>query len=88
MILTYNIYIYMHQALPPPPPPPIWDGSHILVPYEIFPLPPCGVVGVWHCPPPPPVVWWGCGMVWWVCMVCMVGLVWHVWKVWYVWYVW
>ena len=57
-----------------PPPPPIWDGSHILVPYEIFPL--------------PPVVWWGCGMVWWVCMVCMVGLVWHVWKVWYVWYVW
>ena len=41
----------MHQALPPPPsPPPPWDGSHILAPYEIFPL-------------PPPVVWWGCGTV-------------------------
>ena len=76
----------MHQALPPPPSPhPPWDGSHILAPYEIFPLPPCGVVAVWRCPPPPPVVWWGCGMVCWVCMVCMVGLVWHVWKVWYVW---
>ena len=75
-------------ALSPSPPCGVVDGSHILVPYEIFPLPPCGVVGVWHCPPPPPVVWWGCGMVWWVCMVCMVGLVWHVWKVWYVWYVW
>ena len=52
-ICTYMyiyIYIYMHQALPPPSPP--WDGSHILPPYEIFPL--------------APVVWWGCGMVCWV----------------------
>ena len=48
------------------PLPPLWcgDGSHILVPYEIFPLPPCGVVGVWHCPPPPPVVWW-MGPIYW-----------------------
>ena len=52
---------YTNYSLPPPPPP--WDGSHILPPYEIFPLPPCGVVGVWNCPPPPPVVWWGCGTV-------------------------
>ena len=87
--LLDTVYVYIcTRPCHPPPSPPIWDGSHILVPYEIFPLPPCGVVGVWHCPPPPPVVWWGCGMVWWVCMVCMVGLVWHVWKVWYVWYVW
>ena len=47
----------VHICTRPCHPPPIWDGSHILVPYEIFPLPPCGVVGVWHCPPPPPVVW-------------------------------
>ena len=46
----------MYQAVPPPSPP--WDGSHILVPYKIFPL--------------LPVVWWGCGtvplppLVWWV----------------------
>ena len=85
-----GIYMYIctrpcHPPLPPTPmgwvpyTGPIWD----------LPLPPpCGVVGVWHCPPPPPVVWCGCGMVCWVCMVCMVGLVWHVWKVWYVWYVW
>ena len=83
-----HAYIYMHQALPPPPSPPIWDGSHILVPYEIFPLPPLWCGGGVALSPSPPVVWWGCGMVWWVCMVCMVGLVWHVWKVWYVWYVW
>ena len=62
----------MHQALPTPPPSPPWDGSHTLAPYEIFPLPPCGVVGVWHCPPPPP-----CGVVWYV------GYVWCVWSVWY-----
>ena len=99
---TPNVSIYAPGPATPPSPPPPWDGSHILAPYEIFPLPPprgvvgvwhCplppfGVVGVWHCPPPPPVVWWGCGMVCWVCMVCMIGLVWHVWKVWYVWYVW
>ena len=81
--------IYMHQALPPPPsPPPYGMGPIYWSHMRSSPSPPCGVVGVWHCPPPPPVVWWGCGMVWWVCMVCMVGLVWHVWKVWYVWYVW
>ena len=74
LIYYYNIIYAPGPATPPSPPPP-WDGSHILAPYEIFPL-------------PPPVVWWGCGMVCWVCMVCMVGLVWHVWKVWYVWYVW
>ena len=42
---------------PPSPPCGVVDGSHILVPYEIFTLPPCGVVGVWHCPPPP--LWCG-----------------------------
>ena len=92
-IYTYNIYLFMYVYIctrpchPPHPPP--WDGSHILPPYEIFPLPPvvwwgcgtvplppcppCGVVGVWYCPPPP-VVWWECGMVCWV---------WCVWSVWY-----
>ena len=44
-------FIYVPGPATPPLSPPIWDGSHILVPYEIFPLPPCGVVGVWHCPP-------------------------------------
>ena len=39
------------------------------------PLPPCGVVGVWHCPPPP--LWCGGGVVWYV------GYVWCVWSVWY-----
>ena len=72
----------------PLPPCGVVDGSHILVPYEIFPLPPLWCGGGEALSPSPPVVWWGCGMVWWVCMVCMVGLVWHVWKVWYVWYVW
>jgi len=74
------IYIYIHvytllYMLHPLPPQ--WDGSHILPPYEIFPLPLCGLVGVWHCPPPP-VVWWGCGMV-----LGMYGDVWCVWSVWY-----
>ena len=79
----------MHQALPPPLPQ--WDGSHILPPYEIFPLPLLWCGGVWYCPLPPPVVWWGCGMVLgmygvygrsgmaclesMVCLVCMVGMV-------------
>ena len=76
----------MHQALPPPLPP-IKNRSHILLPYEIFPLPPRCVVGLLYCPPPP------CGVVGvWYGMLgmygVMVGLVWHVWKVWYVWYVW
>ena len=39
------------------------------------PLPPGGVVGVWHCPPPP--LWCGGGVVWYV------GYVWCVWSVWY-----
>ena len=51
----------MHQALPPPPSPP-WDGSHILAPYEIFPLPPLWCGGGVALSPSPPVVWWGCGM--------------------------
>ena len=42
--------IYAPGPATPPSPPPPWDGSHILAPYEIFPL-------------PPPVVWWGCGTV-------------------------
>ena len=86
-ICIIYIYIYAPGPATPPSPHPPWDGSHILAPYEIFPLPPlwCGG-GV--ALSPSPVVWWGCGMVCWVCMVCMVGLVWHVWKVWYVWYVW
>ena len=64
------IYICTRPCHPPSPPPP-WDGSHILAPYEIFPLPPCGVVAVWHCPPPP--LWCGGGVVWYV------GYVWSVW---------
>ena len=54
--------IYAPGPATPPSPPPPWDGSHILAPYEIFPLPPlwcgggvalspsppCGVVGVWY----------------------------------------
>ena len=44
------VYIYIYAPGPATPPsPPAWDGSHILAPYEIFPL--------------PPVVWWGCGTV-------------------------
>ena len=79
------LWVHMHQALPPPLPPPPWDGSHILAPYEIFPLPPLWCGGGVALSPSPPVVWWGCGMVCWVCMVCMVGLVWHEWLVLYGW---
>ena len=77
----------MHKALPPPLPP--WDGSHILPPYEIFPLPPCGV-GCGAVPLPPcgvVGVWYGMlgmygvygrsGMAClesMVCLVCMVGM--------------
>ena len=68
------MYIYAPGPATPPPAPP-WDGSHILPPCEIFPLPPCGVVGVWYCPPPP--LWCGGGVVWYV------GYVWCVWSVWY-----
>ena len=87
LIYYYNI-IYAPGPATPPSPHPHGMGPIYWPHMRSSPSPPCGVVGVWHCPPPPPVVWWGCGMVCWVCMVCMVGLVWHVWKVWYVWYVW
>ena len=77
---------YTNYSLPPPPPPMAWVPY--MPPYEIFPLPPCGVValspsrpcgvvGVWYCPPPPSVVWWGCGTVplplW-----CGRGVIWYV----------
>ena len=52
-------YIYAPGPATPPSPP--WDRSHILPPYEIFPLPPSGVVGVWNCPLPP--LWCGGGVV-------------------------
>ena len=72
MTHTYlSISIYAPGPATPPLPPPAWDGSHI----EIFPFPPCGVVGVWYCPPPP--LWCGGGVVWYV------GYVWCVWSVWY-----
>ena len=64
----------MYAPGPATPPPP-WDGSHLLAPYEIFPL--------------PPVVWWGCGTVplhpLWSggAVVWYVGYVWCVWSVWY-----
>ena len=68
----------------PATPPPPWDGSHILAPYEIFPLPPCGVVGVWHCPPPLP-----CGVVGvWYGMLGMYGVYGRSGMVWYVWHEW
>ena len=90
LVYIRDIYIYIctRPCHTPPPPHPHGMGPIYWPHMRSSPSPPCGVVGVWHCPPPPPVVWWGCGMVCWVCMVCMVGLVWHVWKVWYVWYVW
>ena len=72
--LHQYLYIYIYApgpATPPLPPPPHGMGPHI----EIFPLPPCGVVGVWYCPPPP--LWCGGGVVWYV------GYVWCVWSVWY-----
>ena len=76
----------MMYIFAPGPATPPWDGSHILPPYEIFPFPPCGVVGVWHCTVPLPVVWWGCGTVppsppWFGG-----GVVWYVGYVWSVWY--
>ena len=74
-ILVYMcVYIYICTRPCHPPSPP-WDGSHILAPYEIFPLPPLWCGGVWHCPPPP--LWCGGGVVWYV------GYVWCVWSVWY-----
>ena len=66
-IYIYTVYIYIHciyiYAPGPATPPPPMDGSHILPPYEIFPLPPRGVVGVVVLSLSPPVVWWGCGTV-------------------------
>ena len=67
-------YICTRPCHPPSPPPP-WDGSHILAPYEIFPL-------------PPPVVWWGCGTVPLPPLWCGGGVVWYVGYVWCVWSVW
>ena len=70
-----TMYIYAPGPATPPPPP-IWDGSHILVPYEIFPLPPLWCGGGVALSPSPPcgvvggVVWYG-------------GYVWCVWSVWY-----
>ena len=57
-----HIYIYIYASGPATPPPPPWDGSHILAPYDIFPL-------------PPPVVWWG--VVWYVGYVWCVWSVWY-----------
>ena len=73
----------------PPPPPVVWDGSHILVPYEIFPLPPlwcgggvalspsppCGVVGVWYGMVGMYGVYGRSGMACLESMVCLVCMV-------------
>ena len=48
----------------PLPPCGVVDGSHILVPYEIFPLPPVVWWGCGTVPLPPPVVWW-MGPIYW-----------------------
>ena len=84
------IYIYIcTRPCHPPPPPPIWDGSHILVPYEIFPLPPlwcgggvalspsppCGVVGVWYGMVGMYGVYGRSGMACLESMVCLVCMV-------------
>ena len=74
LIYYYNIIYAPGPATPPLPPTP-WDGSHILAPYEIFPL-------------PPPVVWWGCGTVPLPPLWCGGGVVWYVGYVWCVWSVW
>ena len=100
-IYMIYIYIYMHQALPPPPSPhPPWDGSHILAPYEIFPLPPvvwwrcgavplppCGVVGVWYGMLGMYGVYGRSGMACLESMVCLVGMVCMAWVVGIVWMV-
>ena len=62
-------------ALSPSPPVVWWMGPIYWSHMRSSPSPPCGVVGVWHCPPPPP--WCGGGVVWYG------GYVWCVWSVWY-----
>ena len=86
----YIEYVYIcTRPCHPPPPPPIWDGSHILVPYEIFPLPPlwcgggvalspsppCGVVGVWYGMVGMYDVYGRSGMACLESMVCLVCMV-------------
>ena len=97
------IYIYIctrpcHPPLPPPP----WDGSHILAPYEIFPLPPlwcgggvalspsppCGVVGVWYGMLGMYGVYGRSGMACLESMVCLVCMVGMVCMAWVVGIVW
>ena len=82
-------YIYAPGPATPPSPPPPWDGSHILAPYEIFPLPPlwcgggvalspsppCGVVGVWYCMLGMYGVYGRSGMACLESMVCLVCMV-------------
>ena len=87
-IIKY-IYIYTRIYAPGPaaPPPPL-GWSHILLPSEILPLPPCGVVELSPSP-----LWCGggvvlslsprCGVVEvWYCspppLWCGGGVVWHV----------
>ena len=85
-IYIYTLYICTRPCHLPSPP---WDGSRILPPYEIFPLPPlwcgggvalfpsppCGVVGVWYCPPTP--LWCGGGVVLFPFPPCGVVGVWY-----------
>ena len=56
-VRRYVCAVYMHQALPPPLPPPYGMGPIYWSHMRSSPSPPCGVVGVWHCPPPP--LWCG-----------------------------
>ena len=72
-----HVCIYAPGPATPPLPPP-WDGSHILAPYAIFPLPPCGVVGVWYGMLGMYGVYGRSGLAClesMVCLVCMVGMV-------------
>ena len=95
----FSIVMLVYQRVSPfiiyapgpatPPSPPIWDGSHILVPYEIFPLPPlwcgggvalspsppCGVVGVWYGMVGMYGVYGRSGMACLESMVCLVCMV-------------
>ena len=94
--LPDTVYVYIcTRPCHPPPPPPIWDGSHILVPYEIFPLPPlwcgggvalspsppCGVVGVWYGMVGMYGVYGRSGMACLESMVCLVCMVCMAWVV-------
>ena len=83
------IYIFFLDICTRPCQPPHGMG-HIYWPHmRSSSSPPCGVVGVWHCPPPPPCgvvgVWYGMlgmygvygrsGMASLESMVCLVGIV-------------